>query len=212
MRPTNQLDDLRRKFIQVARRLRVLLEAIRALPPQERDRRVSYVAIEILNLWSEFCRAYYLSYLLGPTTRGGARLRAQNGTVRTLNDAIVGLWRELNGRAPPGTTLRRRQEPKWYEARTLPTAAVFLRVTNDSEVVGAINLIARTLQDFPVLRNFYAHRNEQTAISVINMVPRYGMLQVRHPTEFALTFLPGRSEPILGEWIADLEVVTGLLC
>jgi hypothetical protein len=71
----------------------------------------------------------------------------------------------------------------------------------------------RALQDLPVFRNFYAHRNEETAAKAIALAERQYLIRGRtHPTLAIATPPYQRPQPLILDWLDDIRAVIDLLC
>src|SRR5262245_20563297 len=110
MRPTPDLSRLLQTFTKKNQALIALVARIGISYDREGDRRMTYVALEGLNNWTEFCRAYYLSYLHSPVTGKGRKIAWSNPTVTSPAAAISGLWMVLNPTRPAPGVLDRRSE------------------------------------------------------------------------------------------------------
>lgn len=69
----------------------------------------------------------------------------------------------------------RRQEPSWHDPHTLLHLAATLGFQNLATIQAAFSLGLRVFIDLPVVRNFYAHRNEGTEQAAKNVAANYGI-------------------------------------
>jgi hypothetical protein len=176
---------------------------------------VSYVAIDLLNLWAVFCRSYFLSCILRPRRPvQGGRVTFTLGGVATFDDAItVSITRHKpHLHRPPGGAWHRRDEPAWHDPAILRTGCADLGCSHAAHVQAALALQTRVFVDLPVFRNFFGHRNAQTAHAAQQTARFYAIRPTLHPS-FILAQPPaGRPFPLLVDWMDDMGAIVSLLC
>lgn len=211
MQQVVRLGRLERVAILRALRLRVLLEP--CVPPLtvEQERLVSYVTIEALNLWSSFARAYYLSSVLGAKTNAGTKVAVHGQVFRAPGDALGYAIKLLRPHAGPGPW-KRRDEPTWHDPQTLLKVYQALSASHLSDVQNAFSYPTLVFARLPTVRNFFAHRNEETARKAAQVARTYGLSPRLRPSDVLCTKLPGRPQAIAADWIDDLCSVISLLC
>jgi hypothetical protein len=195
-------------------RLITLREKVNGLTPTSsvfNDEQIAFVVIEAMNLWASFARAYYLSWFLGPITMTGHRVICSNH-FRMFEDALVFAIRRLRWRNYGGVRPSRRDEPAWHESRTLLTLATDIGVSNLNEVQAAFSLGATYLSNLPVVRNFYAHRNDETFRKVREKAILLGLGRNLRPCEFVSTPLPSRPQNLICDWLDEIRLTVELLC
>lgn len=187
--------------------------------PRERaeDRAATYVAIEAMNFWSCFVREHYLSCAVRHArSAGGNILTYTHAALKSERDAlllalqIVDPTRFRSVRSRP--TLRRRDEPNWFNPAVIVRLSTALGLSNKSDIISATSYPTMLFRDLPVVRNFYAHRSFETARRVKTLSRQsYGIL-VNHPNEFSIVKWSGRTQNLLSEWVDDLKDVCRLMC
>lgn len=188
--------------------------AIGASRAREVDLYVSYSAMNLLNVWANFARAYYLSCAMTTRSSSGHRV---SSTVHftTFNDAIGRAVRKFRPKAQPNTAgqWHRRDEPTWFEVNTLLTLAGDIGLSNTSQIAAALSLGSRVFSDLPTVRNFFGHRNEGTEDAACRIASFYGIPFLgRRPVEILLSRPLRRPQPLLFDWIDDIETTVDLLC
>lgn len=194
-------------------RLRVLTMRAAKVGHPEANRLLSYVTVETLSAWSEFCRHYVLSLALEPRSCSGRRVRLGVPGINAPADVLGVAMRALRPRrkaVAPGVW-ERRDEPAWHDPNALLTCATELKVSNLPEIRGALSVPTGALRDLVVFRNFFGHRNATTYRSASDLAIRYG-IPSGHPVSVLLSKPMTRPYPLLAEWIDDLGVVVELLC
>jgi hypothetical protein len=207
-----------RKVAQAARkrlrRLRKLVKGVDRTDVHITERSIAFATTELLTLWANFARSYYLaSALQGKQTR---RKRIQTSAhYSSPNDAIGAAILRFTPRARPHASGKwhRRQEPTWHDTNILLTLALDGGWSTASVVAAALSVTGvRAYVDLPVFRNFYAHRNASTQDAARACAPFYSIPQLRRVTDILLQVPQNGHEPLLVEWIDELDVVIDWLC
>lgn len=121
--------------------------------------------LRLHDAWARFCReVVFMSASCRPYTLTGNRLPfAPDITCR--RDVMSKLM-----------TVRR-VEPKWYDAMECVTASRQLRISNVSNVSAALIASNSPADEIRVIRNFFAHRGNETASKIRNLsFYRFGKL------------------------------------
>src|ERR1035441_1901357 len=87
---------------------------------RERERTISFAVISLLNAWTNFVRAFYLSCVFGARTKSAVRVRPSS-VFPDANAAIGFAIRLFRPYASPNTfgQWHRRDEPVWHDPTTL---------------------------------------------------------------------------------------------
>ena len=170
----------------------------------EADRIASYVCINSLNLLSEFNRAYFALALENAKTRSGTIVCTQFPKNTSVHTALS----NLNLLRPRGrASVTRRNEPAWHSMPRFLDVLQLAAVTTEGQVRVAMGLQVRVLGDLPTIRNFFAHRNGETAQKSRRMLTRFYSVPTNHPVFMLGSFSTGRPTTILEDWMAELEIV-----
>jgi hypothetical protein len=212
-------------------RLREVVRDATGLRGFARDQRVGYATVEGLNTWTQFSRAYYLSWRLQPgrksrppITLGGTCTHGHGcplGPPATWSpdDAVahaINMRRKSKTKfvkTTPTKTWGDRDEPPWFREWILPDLATDLNASHESDIRAAFAVtVTNVFGDLPQFRNFYAHRSERTgvvlpAIARVNTVPASA-----RPTEMLLARPIGRPQALLLDWLDDIQHVIEELC
>lgn len=177
-----------------------------------REQIAAFVVVEAQNLWANFSRSFLLSLLKQPRRRSGVRAFIGDAAIATPGQVIHTAAMVAKGPHAAAPTSRR-EEPAWHDPSVLIKTCVRLRVSNLNAVQGALSIQSRVLHDMPSFRNFYAHRNEESAEKAVNLVTRmYAIPPVRHPTDALVSSAPRRNQCVLLDWLDELNVLIDLLC
>lgn len=216
MRAVSDLDRLRRASHHRLARLRRLLDAHveggnAASDVALADRATAFVAIEALNLWTEFVRSFYLSCVSKARTTSGTRV----GVAITfashqdaLTFAIIKTKPNKLGKGPPWKPL---DEPPWRSPTVLLNLDKLLMFTNGSCIVTGLSYPSTVLNQLPAFRNFFCHRNAVTAREVKGIARALGSRPTTQP-EKILQSTPVGPVSHIGVWVADIAVMIELMC
>ena len=128
----------------------------------EKDRAISWTVIESLNLWAGFLRAYYLSGAIHTRTGSGTQVILKSTTFRDASSAIKFAIRSTkSGKFTKGVASRR-DEPTWHDTRMFLSLLKKAGASNLSQVYAAFAYGAGFFDYLPTVRNFYAHRCDET--------------------------------------------------
>jgi hypothetical protein len=142
---------------------------------------IAHITTGLLNTWTEFCRAYYLSCLLRPKrTKGGAV--SVTFSSNKFEDAIAAVMKRFRPHIFKGGSWSRRDEPPWHDVATLVFACSDLGCSNLPQIQAAVSVPTRVFSDLPVFRNFFSHRNRSTMQSCANVALTYGIV-ASHPCD-----------------------------
>jgi hypothetical protein len=193
-------------------RLRLLFSPPYGPVDAARDRTIAHVTVESLNLWSNFVRSYYLACIHNARTSTGPRvtLNTSFGTPQAALDYAVAHIKNWNIAAAP---FARRDEPPWHDWSTLVRLCVALHISITPRVQAASGYPTTMHRFLPVFRNFFAHRNDDTFRKTQTAALQLGIPGGRaHPARLLSTPIAGAAQPILAEWLDDIQNLMDLLC
>jgi len=199
------VETLRRRTKARLVRFRSILGRVLRRSPGDGDVWAAFVTIEGLNLWAEFARDYFRCALRHDATRSGQLLTTKFPRGTSLEKALRQIPSAL--RKNSGTELKRIHEPAWHSRRYFLKTVRLAGLSTVAQVEAAFALPVRFTKDLHVARNFFAHRNSETAAEVRRLGPRYSILRVRHPCDLILGTEPGRPVVVLEDWLAEVEMV-----
>jgi hypothetical protein len=211
MRPTRYLDKLNRSVQRRATFLRSLVEYQTPPVAASSDRLVAFVTIETLNLWASFTRSFYLSCTLNARRITGSKVVLTAASFHTTADAITFAVKNLTGRKGSGPW-RRRDEPTWHNPQTVLTLFTVTGASNLAVVQAGLSYPTSLFTMLPTARNFFAHRNEETAQKALALARALVVPTTARPTEVLCSKAPGRPQNVLSDWLDDLKNVADLMC
>jgi hypothetical protein len=213
-------------LLQLARRAHRRISKLRTLCQDfeisgnwsERDVLATYIAIENANLWARFARELYLMCILNaPVTGKGIAVTYSQPVFSTERDGLLFAIGAVNAKRATelqqrGQKITPRDEPAWHDKNALLKIVQALALSNESSILAAINASPLTLQYMPTIRNFYAHRSNETGRKVSNVQLNYGFASTLHPTEFLGSRLTSRPHTILRHLVDDIALSVTLAC
>lgn len=176
-------------------------------PSSKIDALMGSVVIDSFNAWAEFSRAFYFALLERPRTSKGIVVYIANKSIQTRRDASLAIIRKLRSyvlKRNPNGPWNRIEEPAWADPNTLLDGVLLLQASNVAEVSSALAKPA-PFQDLRLVRNFYAHRNPETATRAVRVGAQYSILGKRHPTEILLSFAHGQSQALILDWLDQMR-------
>ena len=213
MCPSPRLTKLQRRASRRLARLRPVAHSLALPATAEKDRLAAWVVIEARNLWAEFLRAYYLS--------GAIRTHAASGmpvffTTISFPDAGAALIfsAQLKNKKFTKRAVRRRDEPPWHVSRDYLSLCRKVGFSNLTQILSAFSYQTDFFEQLTPVRNFYAHRCDETFRRAGQVGIRLGLSSKPdlRPTEMMCSKLPGRPQSVVSDWLDDIENVIGLLC
>ena len=187
----------------------------------ETGRMYSYIAIESMNCWTLFARNFIISSALGAATRNNGRVTSSVNRQSTVQDVVIDaaiVIRPWLGRAGRPTQINPREEPTWHDPAVLVRLCTSLHLSNLNTVSQALALNATFTRDLPTVRNYFAHKNADTAEKVRRIGRQYGISpyagnSLRKKTPIAVISSPGigRPQSILRDWLDEIETIANLL-
>ena len=209
------LHTLEKTTIRSLNRLRVRLNSInKGWSTADQDLYISHVTINLLNIWSNFVRAYYLSCSFSAKSSNGVKVFPSVKFARS-SDAIGRAIVKYRPAATPNSLgiWHRRDEPTWHDPAVLLTLATDVGLSNINQIVAALSLGSRVFNDLPTARNYFGHRNEGTFQAALGISTYYGIpKRGQRPATLLHTRPLGRPQPLLLEWIDDIQATVELLC
>jgi hypothetical protein len=176
----------------------------------EKDRLASFASIELDNVWASFSKNYYLSWFLHPITRQGVRVEHTIAHPINFPDAIRLASKVFHGKTHQGRTGR--IDPPWHERRCLMLLAKQCGASHEPQVIKAMSVKGTVFEYLRTIRNFYAHRCEETASKLPRVARAFGLVPTRRASEIILAVPPGRRVIVMLDWIAEIRAAMQLLC
>lgn len=184
--------------------------------PELRERAVSFTAINLLNGWSNFQRAYFVCCLLGtksPLT--GTITSSESSSPLTSNQAIGKAINHFRPLALPKTNGEwdSRDEPTWHDSNTLLQLAQAYSFSNLADIQTAFTFGFTAHKDLVVFRNYYGHKNKSTKTKAQSLASKYLISSNIHPSIILLSAPNAAPNSSLIEmWKGELSQTISALC
>lgn len=213
MNPSYRLEKLRRVARTRIARLRSVVSVLRLPTAPESDRAMAWVTIEALNLWAGFLRAYYLSAATHARTTSGTRITLSRASFSDIQAALRFAVQVFD----PGfrrSTISRRDEPAWHDTGNFLRLLRTVGVSNISQVQAALAYRTTFTSHLATIRNFYAHRCDETSRKAGKVGIRLGLATTPnlHATEIMCSRLPSRPQNVATDWLDEINNTIELLC
>ncbi len=175
------------------------------------DRLAAFLSLEAMNCWNTFLREYYVAAtLIGAKDRNGNRVVAN--IFPSEGAAVLEAIRHVNRRRF-NFLQQNGQNPTWWDEPRWANPAIFMnilrgvRFNNLQHIATAFAVSSDVFLSFPTVRNFFAHRSQDTAAKLIPVAQRHG-LPVDTRASSIMSFIPQSAAANLAEqWLADLRAI-----
>lgn len=213
MNPSHRLEDLNRAAEKRISKLKHRVSGLGGAIGLDEDARLAWAVIEARNLWAGFLRAYYLSGAIRTRTRSGRPVRFTSVSFPNLNSALRFAIKVKNP-AFKKATLTRYDELPWHNTRDFVAVQRKAGASNLAQVYAAIAAGSAFPQPLTTLRNFYAHRCDETFLAAAQVGVKLGLAtkpELR-ACKILCSRLPKRPQTVLTDWLDDMANVFDLLC
>jgi hypothetical protein len=214
MNPSHRLSALHRSATKRLKKLRANASALHFPVNPNEDLTVAWTTIESANLWSGFLRAYYLSGAIRTKTISGAIVKFQSAKFADIASAMRFAIQNLKNRSFSKPTISRRDEPTWHDHAAFLKLQKAVSPTNLRQVYAAFSIRMTFPSFLPTVRNFYAHRCDETFRKATGVAVKLGMATKPklRPTTIVCSRLPKRPQNLLTDWLDEMKDVIDLLC
>lgn len=211
------LVDLLEKKLSRLQLLKDLERAVRLKPWREQDRALLYVGVESLNLWTQFCKTYTIECSRGTRNLSGNTWRSATFPSREPDDIVFHVSvkhghldvRKLPANAPRRATFN--QQPTWRQLDVVQKCCQTLSIGNEQPIRLALGLGATFLRELHHVRNFAAHKCEETRIKVDRVAAGRGIFSKSDLPSIMLA--PGQGAPTTtAQWLGEMETAMSLMC
>jgi hypothetical protein len=212
--PTHRLWDLNIAAQKRIARLRSRVSHLNLPSTADKDIIVAWTVIESTNLWGSFLRAYYLSGAIRTRTMSGGKVTFTSAVFADVQSALMFAVRKMKNKNFKKTTISRIDEPSWNNSRSVYSLLSGVGISNITQVNGALSYSTRFFQFLPTIRNFYAHRCDETFRRAALVGVRLGLAATprMRATEMLSSRLPTRPQNLITDWLDDMANVIDMLC
>jgi len=211
---SHRLDKLNRTAKKRITKLRGLVSHFSSPTTTDQDRIVAWAVVESLNLWTGFLRAYYLSGAIGARTPLGGRVIYKSVSFPNTQAAIRHAIRVAKDAKFNKSNISRRDEPTWHDKRIFLSLLRKVDASNLPQIYAAFSTGVNFFDFLPTVRNFYAHRCDETFRKATKVGVKLGLATMPklRPTEIMCAKLPKRPSNVITDWLDDMANVIDLLC
>lgn len=156
------------------------------------------VVIRLHDAWARFCRELIILSAFGRTrTLSGVPLAPCSAAITSRSLVVPTLFSTYKKK-------KIRFEPRWADATECINAGQRLLIRNLSTVAGALGAINSPAEDIRRVRNFYAHREKETARDAI---ATNAFSTRSHPEIFDLAAYTSGNVRVIESWVTNLVLV-----
>ncbi|WP_210166256.1 hypothetical protein [Methylobacterium sp. Leaf102] len=216
MRPTINFLYLHKSARRRLRYLNNTYASRSSLGSAQQNALLSFCVVELDNIIINLHREFLVSALSTKcVTCGGAQV-THNQSLASSDEAMLYVMSVLEPNRfkknyKSTVVLSRRDETKIRDPLKLQTLSIDCRLSNYNSIVNALSLNSTVFAEIAVFRNFYAHRNSQTAKAVFAFCRNLGIATVDDAWDAVTLQPPGRPLNIYQSWITDLSNFAELL-
>jgi len=209
MRSFTDFLKLRRAIYHRLVRLQVLLASCGAHGANLQNPIVSTCIIELDNLVVGGLRAFMVGTLFQGRTATGNRVLvtksfSSEGEIGAYVLSLLNIVKYNRLGKPPNVV--RREEQTIRDPKDVEKILIACSASNLGAFQTALSLNASVFRDLATVRNFYAHRNEDTFTKVRRQARTYGFPLIKHADEFVRHSLPSRPVRVIDDWFAELDL------
>ncbi len=208
MRAKSDLIKLHNAIRDRLRRLRVNYRSLPLREPECRRIIISNCVLELDNLLISSLREFTLSTLMRARTKTGHRISVNRkfGSEQEISAFILQSTNiSLYNRMRP-QVLSRDKEPTVRYPKDTEKILSGCAASNLGSLQRALALNSAVFHDIPTIRNFYAHRNEDTWRKVKNKARSLGLHGVGCAEDLVSGYLPGRPVTMMEDWLNESEL------
>ncbi|MGH9713413.1 MAG: hypothetical protein ACRD5M_08970 [Candidatus Acidiferrales bacterium] len=179
----------------------------------EEDIQIAWTVIEAVNLWAGFLRAYYLSGAILTRTRSGKPVKFTAKTFPNKQAALKFAIQTVKDPKFNSSTISRYDEPAWHNSQKFIILQKAVAASNLAQIYSAFaagSTFAPLLKD---VRNFYAHRCDETFRSAATVGVKLGLTAKAElrASRILCSRLPKRPQNVITDWLDDMANVFDLL-
>lgn len=175
-----------------------------------REELLLFIAVEATNLWTQFCKSYAIRSARGMTSLSGARWRSP--TVGGLSSEEIRAHLVIthgNGRRRPSDPLN---EPTWRKLDIVERCCTSLDVGNQGSIARAISYGSSFTSELPEVRNFAAHKCENTRLRLDRIAARRGYPSKADLSHVMLSPSSSGFGTVALEWLTEMERTMKAMC
>lgn len=191
------------------RRLRLLYAGLPNYAPAARARGIAYFVIELDNAMTQGMREFVHSSMLAARTCSGHRVKtsrkfASPDEVSAHIFSVVNNPGYVRRGSPPVAS--RKDEPTFRDPIRLHAVLHACGASNINSVSNAQALNLPVFDEIASVRNFYAHRNEDTFTKVVRLAKNWGLTSLAHCDDLLAVARPSRPVRLFEDWLAEIEL------
>ncbi len=191
------------------KRLSDLFKSIPGLSPEERGRRLSYIAIELDNLNICALREFTISTIRKAKTLSGVKVSVSlnigpEDEIAAYMLSVTNSVKYAKMHSP--ARIKRSDEQAIRDPKQIEKILIACSASNLPSLQNALALNSSMFRDLKFVRHFYAHRNQDTFGKAATNAASLGVLNLDHPDKILLHVMSGKTHSVIEEWLADATI------
>lgn len=193
----NRLKRIKNHFASVSRR-----------PEIDRNSVITTCVIELDNTAICALREFTVSSLRRARTVRGHRISVNRkfGPETEIAAYVLSVVNTVKFSRNRPSALKREEEQTVRDPKDTEKILINCAATNLPSLQNALALNVGIFRDIPTVRNFYAHRNENTWRKVRDKARAMGVVPVRHPDDFVQSSIAGRPVSLFEDWLGEAQL------
>jgi hypothetical protein len=190
------------------KRIKDRFASVAARPLTDRNMVVTTCVIELDNMNICALREFTISSLRRARTVRRHRVTVNRPFGRETEIAayILSVVNTVKFSRTTPTDLNRNEEPTVRDPKDTEKVLINCGASNLPSLQRALALNVGVFRDLSTVRNFYAHRNENTCRKVRDKARALGAPPVSHPDELVQSAIAGRPVSIFEDWMGEAEL------
>jgi hypothetical protein len=190
------------------KRIKNHFASISGRPETDRNLVITTCVVELDNTAICTLREFTVSSLRRARTVRGHRISVNRrfGPETEIAAYVLSVVNIVKYNRQRPTSLKRDEEQTIRDPKDTEKILISCAATNLPSLQKALALNVGIFRDIPTVRNFYAHRNENTWRKVRDKARAMGVGPVRHPDDFVQSSISGRPVSVFEDWLAEAEL------
>lgn len=209
MRASSDLRKLHSAVQYRISRIKYRYISVLKCPKENNDLLITYCVIELDNMAVSTLREFAISCLKRARTLNGHRITINTSfnNEKEISAFILSIINTVRyEKIGKPKSISRDQEPTVRDPKDIKKILSNCNASNLTSLDTAISLNTGIFRDLATLRNFYAHRNEDTWKKVRNKARDIGIVSIQNPDEVVQATILGRPVSVFEDWLAEAAI------
>jgi hypothetical protein len=190
------------------KRIKSHFASVSVRPAADRNPVITTCVIELDNMALCALREFTVSSLRRARTIRGHRISVNRrfGPETEIAAYVLSVVNSVKYNRKKPTSLKRDEEQTVRDPKDTEKVLISCAATNLPSLQKALALNVGIFRDISTVRNFYAHRNENTWRKVRDKARATGIVPVHHPDDLVQSSIAGRPVSVFEDWVGEAEL------